>query len=139
MESEEEEDEEFRELGVGDRDDLEKFAKEASMMYFGERGLVSHQIDSYNDFVKNGLQRVFDSFQELVVEPGHDPSKKTEGELRYASVRFGNVTLESPIFWAGTDKEIKREFLPRNARLQNMTYAAAMKVDITVEVTTDFV
>ncbi|PON74552.1 DNA-directed RNA polymerase, subunit [Parasponia andersonii] len=113
---------------------LQKFCKDASMAFFNEYGLISHQINSYNDFIKNGVRRVFDSFGELTVEPGYDPSKK--GEMwRYASVRFGEVTLDRPTFWGGSkDKEFN--MLPRHARLQNMTYSSRIKVVVHVEVYT---
>ena len=73
------------------------------------------------------------------MEPGYDPSKKGENEWKYASVKFGKVTLERPRFWTG-DKfsaDSGKEFLnllPRHARLQNMTYSSRMKVQIHVQV-----
>lgn len=113
---------------------LKIFCKEAAIAFFNEYGLISHQINSYNDFIKNGIQRVFDSFGEIIVEPGYDPSKKGESEWRYASVKFGKVTLSMPSFWGGSDDEKEYKMLPRHARLQNMSYASKMKVNITVEV-----
>ncbi|GAV84304.1 RNA_pol_Rpb2_6 domain-containing protein/RNA_pol_Rpb2_7 domain-containing protein/RNA_pol_Rpb2_2 domain-containing protein/RNA_pol_Rpb2_1 domain-containing protein/RNA_pol_Rpb2_3 domain-containing protein/RNA_pol_Rpb2_4 domain-containing protein/RNA_pol_Rpb2_5 domain-containing protein [Cephalotus follicularis] len=111
---------------------LKNFCRKASMAFFNEYGLISHQINSYNDFIKNGLQKVFDSFGEIEVEPGYDPSKKGEGEWRHASVRFGKVTLERPSIWHGSGNE--QNILPRHARLQNMTYSSRMKVNVHFEV-----
>ena len=113
---------------------LKIFCKKAAVSFFNEYGLISHQINSYNDFIKNGIQRAFDSFGEIIVEPGFDPSKKGEGEWRYASVRFGKVTLDPPIFWGGEGNVKEFNMLPRHARLQNMTYSARMKVNIDVQV-----
>jgi len=48
---------------------LEKFCKEASRSFFDEVGLISHQINSYNEFVSHGLQELFDSLGEVIVEP----------------------------------------------------------------------
>lgn len=115
---------------------LKIFCKKAAVSFFNEYGLISHQINSYNDFIKNGIQRAFDSFGEIIVEPGFDPSKKGEGEWRYASVRFGKVTLDPPIFWGGEGNVKEFNMLPRHARLQNMTYSARMKVNIDVQVYT---
>ncbi|KAE8056274.1 hypothetical protein FH972_013060 [Carpinus fangiana] len=122
-----------------DEEFLRSFCKKAAMSFFNEYGLISHQINSYNDFIKNNLQKIFDSFGEIVVEPGYDPSKKGESEWRYASVRFGKVDLEKPNFWGsesgdGNGKEYN--MLPRHARLQNMTYSSKMKVNIRVQVYT---
>jgi uncharacterized membrane protein len=113
---------------------LKTFCKKAAMSFFNEYGLISHQINSYNDFIKNGIQKAFDSFGEIIVEPGYDPSKKGEGEWRYASVRFGKVTLDQPSFWGGDGNGKEYNMLPRHARLQNMTYSSRMKVNIHVQV-----
>ncbi|KAM5585363.1 hypothetical protein ABKV19_004653 [Rosa sericea] len=115
---------------------LKDFCKEASLSFFNQYDLISHQLNSYNDFIKNGIQRVFDSFDEIIVEPGYDPSKKGNAEWRYASIRFGKVTLIRPSFWGGSVNDKEYNMLPRHARLQNMTYSAKIKVNVTIEVYT---
>lgn len=74
---------------------------------------------------------MFDSFGEMVVEPSFDPTKNKKLEGRYASVKFGEVSVEKPTFFAD-DKEL--EFLPWHSRLQNMTYSSRIKVSVQVEV-----
>lgn len=142
MELNEEEDV-FDSVGLHDLGEelLRNFCRRASMSFFKEYGLISHQINSYNDFIQSGIQKIFDSIGEIIVEPGFDPSKKGENEWRYASVKFGKVTLEQPKFWTGekfqadNDKEYL-DLLPRHARLQNMTYSSRMKVHVSVQVYT---
>ncbi|KAG5563017.1 hypothetical protein RHGRI_005684 [Rhododendron griersonianum] len=120
---------------------LKNVCRKVSMSFFDQHGLISHQINSYNEFIKTGVQNVFDSIGEVIVEPGYDPSKKGDNEWRFASVKFGKVTLERPRFWTG-DKfsaDSGKEFLdllPRHARLQNMTYSSRVKVQIHVQVYT---
>ncbi|CAN1296882.1 DNA-directed RNA polymerases IV and V subunit 2 [Linum perenne] len=70
---------------------LKNLCKKAATQFFNEFGLISHQINSYNDFVYNGLQRVFDSFGEILVEPGYDPSKRGDGDWRHASGVLGFI------------------------------------------------
>lgn len=129
-------------MGSIEIDDLNKeylktFCKKVALSFFNEYGLIQHQINSFNDFIKNGIQRVFDSFGEIPVEPGYDPSKRGEGDWRYASVRFGKVTLERPRVWAGeSDGKESLNFLPRHARLQNMTYSSRMKAQVHFQVYT---
>ncbi|KAG6388677.1 hypothetical protein SASPL_150109 [Salvia splendens] len=108
-----------------------------------EFGLISHQINSYNDFVKHGIQRVFDSVGEIMIEPGYDPTKRGDGEWKRATLKFGKVTLDHPTFWTGekfssTDgaKEFL-ELLPRHAHLQNMTYSSRIKVETHLQVYTE--
>lgn len=118
---------------------LSKFCRDAARSFFNEFGMISHQINSYNDFIENGIQRIFDAIGEIVVEPGYDPSKKGEGGWRYASVKFGKVKIEQPQFWTGEkpQDDLRKEYLdltPRHARLQNMTYSARMKVEVNLQV-----
>ncbi|KFK44270.1 nuclear rna polymerase d2a [Arabis alpina] len=110
---------------------LQNFCKKAATSFFEEFGLVSHQLNSYNFFIEHGLQKVFESFGEMLVEPSFDPTKNKDHEWRYATVKFGEVTVEKPTFYSD-DKEL--EFLPWHARLQNMTYSARMRVNVQVEV-----
>ncbi|KAK3141362.1 hypothetical protein QOZ80_4BG0332920 [Eleusine coracana subsp. coracana] len=112
---------------------LEKFCREASRSFFDEIGLISHQINSYNEFISHGLQELFDSLGEVIVEPGYDPSKKGSGGWKHAIIKFGRVKLEKPVFWSGKD-EADISFKPRHARLQNMTYASRMKAEVTIQV-----
>lgn len=126
----------LKELG----DDMVRyFCKKASIMFFDEYGLISHQINSYNQFATSGLQNTFDSFGDLTVTPGFDPSKKGDNEhYRYASVKFGKVTLDRPMFWCGEGNTQEMKMLPRHARLQRMTYASKMKVNVQVQVSDFF-
>jgi DNA-directed RNA polymerase beta subunit len=114
---------------------LEKFCKEASRSFFSENGLVSHQINSYNDFVSQGLQELIDSIGEITVEPDYDPSNR-DGARKYATIKFGKVTLEEPVFMVENNdlavQDLKLK--PRHARLQKMTYSSRMNVEMTVQV-----
>ncbi|OMO69360.1 hypothetical protein COLO4_29107 [Corchorus olitorius] len=114
---------------------LKSFCRQTAVAFFNQYGLISHQLNSYNDFIKYGLQKTFDSLGEFEIQPGYDPSKKGDGDWRHAKVKFGKVSLERPTFWAvsgGTELNM----LPRHARLQNMTYAAKMKVEVELKVYT---
>jgi DNA-directed RNA polymerase-4/5 subunit 2 len=76
-----------------DEESLRRFCKKAAMSFFNEYGLISHQINSYNDFIKNSLQKIFDSFGEIVVEPGYDPSKKREREREGVAICFSYLVV----------------------------------------------
>lgn len=114
---------------------LEKFCKDASRAFFKDVGLISHQINSFNEFITNDLQQVFDSLEDVVVEPGYDPSKKGGSEWRHATISYGKVRLEKPSFWSDKDdQEEELKLLPKHARLQNMTYSSKMKVEVRLQV-----
>ncbi|MFS7954738.1 putative DNA-directed RNA polymerase [Helianthus anomalus] len=119
---------------------LSNFTKRASTTFSKHYGLITHQINSYDDFIKVGIQKVFDSLGDIIVEPECDPSKKGD-EWRFAFVKFGMVTNDRPRFWTGKKFSADSgkdylEFLPRHARLQNMTYSSRLKVHISKQVYT---
>ncbi|CAI9273427.1 unnamed protein product [Lactuca saligna] len=120
---------------------LEDFCKKASRSFFKQHGLISHQINSYNEFLKTGIQNVFDSLGEFNVEPGYDPSGN-ETIRRCASVKVGKVNLDRPMFWAGDSFSTETGkgyliLLPKHARLQNITYSSRMSVHIQFQVYTE--
>ncbi|GER32490.1 DNA-directed RNA polymerase [Striga asiatica] len=123
-----------------DESSLKMFVRKAATSFFDQYGLISHQINSYNDFVRHGIQKLFDSIGEISIEPGYDISKKVEDNWRRGSLRFGKVTLDPPMFWTGEKfaavdgaKE-HLDLYPRHARLQNMTYSSRIRVEAYLQV-----
>ncbi|KAG9454745.1 hypothetical protein H6P81_007649 [Aristolochia fimbriata] len=132
-----------------DEDFLGRTCKEAFKCFFEEYGLITHQLRSYNDFIRNGLQKVFDSVGEITVEPTFDPSLGLDGDRKYASITFGKVKIEKPALWIDkkpndselktgirAEKEEHMKLLPRHARLMNATYSGRLKVDVKWQVYT---
>lgn len=118
---------------------LRNFCKKVSAGFFEKYGVISHQINSYNDFINYGIQGVFDSVGEIHVEPDDDPSKKGVDGWKHASVKFGKVTLDRPKFWAGEKFSAYNgngylDLWPQHARLQNMTYSARIMVETHIQV-----
>ncbi|MQL80136.1 hypothetical protein Taro_012586 [Colocasia esculenta] len=122
-----------------DEKHLHRFCKEAACSFFDQFGLISHQINSYNEFVDNGIQRIVDSIGAVDVDPEYDPSKKRGHGWRHARVTFGKVKLGEPTMW--TDRQDTGEealkLSPKHSRLQNMTYACKMTVKVNVQVYTE--
>ncbi|KAI3955227.1 hypothetical protein MKW98_020860 [Papaver atlanticum] len=108
---------------------LNKFCKDVSVSFFEQYGLINHQIESYNQFMRV-----------IKVEPDYDPSKKGQGEWKHANFSFWKVMLDKPMFWTGEkftkddNKEQYLKLLPKHARLQNMTYSARMGVCVKLEI-----
>ncbi|OMO57303.1 hypothetical protein COLO4_35449 [Corchorus olitorius] len=120
---------------LGGEEYLRSFCRQTAVAFFNYYGVISHQINSFNDFIRYGLQKTFDSFGEYEIQPDYDPSKKGDGDWRHAKVKFGKVSVERPTCWAvsgGTELKM----LPRHARLQNMTYSAKVKVEVELKVYT---
>ncbi|KAJ4826469.1 hypothetical protein Tsubulata_019438 [Turnera subulata] len=121
-------------LNLGEKN-FNQFCRKTASLFFDKYGLIGHQINSYNEFVRNGLQKLVVSLGDMTVDPDYDPSKKGDSEWKYATLKFGKIRLERPSFWANSEHG-ELNLLPRHARLQNMTYSAQMVVNVTVEVYT---
>ncbi|UYV74361.1 POLR2B [Cordylochernes scorpioides] len=93
--------------------------------YFAQRGMVQHQIESFDHFVQESLQRIVLDLPPIVAES--DP-QYLDGAPRApdkVTITFGQVYISKPIY--------RNEALtPNIARLRGLTYAAPLFVDITI-------
>jgi DNA-directed RNA polymerase II subunit RPB2 len=101
---------------------------EAVRSYFanGVRRLVDHQIDSFEDFVRNKLPLIIQSTAPITVWHEQDPTlKKYKYEFRLS---FEKVTYMKPRIQEATGRV--KPMLPMEARVRNFTYAAQMYADV---------
>jgi len=83
-------------------------------------GLVRFQIDSFNDFIDNRLQKIVDEIGEI------KPEVPEIGDL---TIKFGKVSVGKPC-----TKEAEgavREILPSEARIRDLSYTAPIYVEAT--------
>ena len=85
-----------------------------------ERGFVRFQIDSFNDFIERGLQKIVNEIKQI------EPEVPEIGDL---VIKLGKVTVGEPSVREadGTTRKI----LPSEARLRDLTYAAPIHVEMT--------
>ncbi|MEX2723707.1 MAG: DNA-directed RNA polymerase subunit B, partial [Candidatus Freyarchaeota archaeon] len=86
--------------------------------FIEENGLVRQHLDSYNEFIKHGLQQIVDEVGKI--EP--------EGENYY--VKLGKIDVGKP-----TIKEADGSTMPvfpNEARIRNLTYAANLHLEMTI-------
>ena len=85
-----------------------------------ERGFVRFQVDSFNDFVERGLQKIVNEIKQI------EPEVPEIGDL---TIKLGKVTIGEPTIREadGTTRKI----FPIEARLRDLTYAAPMYVEMT--------
>jgi len=97
--------------------------------YFQTQGvskLVEHQIESFEDFIRNKLPLIVSSTAPIIVWHEQDEiTKKYKYEFRLS---FENITYMKPRIQEATGR-IKPMF-PLEARLRNFTYAAQMFCDV---------
>jgi hypothetical protein len=88
--------------------------------FFKKKGFVSHQIDTFNDFLNNGIQCVVNEVDINLDQPDQD--------YKY-SISFGQVHIPNPTI-IEEDRSI-RPMLPAEARQRDLTYDSPIFVDIT--------
>ena len=97
--------------------------------YFSTQGvsrLVEHQIESFEDFIRNKLPLIVSSTAPIVVWHEFDETiKKYKYEFRLS---FENITYMKPRIQEATGR-VKPMF-PQEARIRNFTYAAQMFCDV---------
>ena len=86
--------------------------------FFEENGLIRHQLESYNDFVCNRIQKIVSANSFEI------------GEGKY-KVSFGEVYIDSPSFKEIDDQV--RQVMPYECLHRLINYASNMYVDVTIE------
>ncbi len=84
--------------------------------YFRDNTLVKQQLDSFNKFLQEGMQRIVDAH------------KNIETNVEGFGLKLGRIRVEKPRFY-----EVRggyRDIFPAEARLRNLTYAAPMFLEI---------
>ena len=83
---------------------------------FTTQSLVQHQIDSFNNFVRFGIQKVVDEFKTL--------------QIKECTITFENISI-SPVLFTESDGDSSLLF-PHEARLRNLSYLSSLYVDISL-------
>ena len=88
--------------------------------------LVEHQIESFEDFIRNKIPLIISSTPHIVVWHDQDPdTKKYKYEFRLS---FENITYMKPRIQEASGR-IKPMF-PHEARIRNFTYSSQMFCDV---------
>jgi DNA-directed RNA polymerase II subunit RPB2 len=101
---------------------------DAVKAYFanGVRRLVDHQIESFEDFVRNKLPLIVQSTPPITV--WHEMNEKIRKYKYEFRLSFENVTYMKPRIQEATGRV--KPMLPMEARVRNFTYAAQMHADV---------
>lgn len=92
----------------------------------GVRRLVDHQIESYEDFVRNKIPLIIQSTPPITVWHEQNPDiKKYKYEFKLS---FENVSYMKPKIQEATGRI--KPMLPMEARVRNFTYAANMYANV---------
>ena len=92
----------------------------------GVRRLVDHQVDSYEDFIRNKLPLIIQSTPPITV--WHEQNEKIKKYKYEFRLSFEKVTYMKPRLQEATGRV--KPMLPMEARVRNFTYAAQMYADV---------
>jgi DNA-directed RNA polymerase II subunit RPB2 len=104
--------------------------------YFKENpdNLVAHHLDSYNEFFKNGINRIFRENNPIRfierLEEGESADKRNECLLYLGGRNGENIYFGKPIIY---DDNNAHYMFPNDARLRNMTYGITIHYDVDVD------
>ena len=96
--------------------------------------LVSHHLESYNDFFKNGIKRIFRENNPIRFIEREDESidneKRNECQLYLGGKDGTKIYYGKPIIY---DDHNAHFMFPNDARLRNMTYGITIHYDVEVD------
>ena len=95
--------------------------------------LVRHQIESFNDFVNNQLERTIQMFNPVTIASEQDFDKKTKKHKLDIEVTFSDFHLYRAQIHENNGAT--KLMFPQEARLRNFTYASTMTVDANIKYT----
>ena len=95
----------------------EKYRFELLKNYFEEKGIVGHQIHTYNDYINNGIQRIVKE-ADIIVQ---------NKDLKY-TVSFGEIHIPKPSV-IEEDRSV-RLIYPEEARRRDLNYDSPVFADI---------
>ena len=101
--------------------------------FFDAKGLVSQQLDSFDEFVSTTMQELVSENSQLVLDqqlPQNDDDMDPPVIRRY-EIKFGTILLSRP---AMTESDgSTAPMLPSEARLRNLTYSSPMYLEMTTK------
>ena len=101
--------------------------------FFDTKGLVSQQLDSFDEFVSTTMQELVAENSQLVLDQNLSPSEDDpDGPvIRRYEIKFGTVLLSRP---AMTESDgSTTPMLPSEARLRNLTYSSPMYLEMSTQ------
>ncbi len=97
--------------------------------YFDEKGIIRHQLESFNDFITHKMQDTVGDLQAINIACDAQYSDNDTEVPPSHSVSFGQLYVGRPVI-REIDGQVRTLF-PNEARLRDATYAASLKVAVT--------
>ncbi|TEY86611.1 hypothetical protein BOTCAL_0005g00320 [Botryotinia calthae] len=98
--------------------------------FFEAKGLVSQQLDSFDEFVQTTMQELVEENSQLTLDQNNPPSSHDNPiALRRYEIKFGTIMLSRPAMTEGDGST--QVMLPQEARLRNLTYSSPLYIEMT--------
>lgn len=94
--------------------------------------LVRHQLESYNNFVNNQLQKTINMFNPVVIHSEQDYDEESKLYKLEMVVTFENFQIYRPQIHENNGAT--KIMFPQEARLRNFTYSSAMTIDLNIKI-----
>jgi len=94
--------------------------------------LVRHQLESYNEFVSNQIERTIDMFNPVHIASEQDYDRVLKKHRLEIVVEFKHFNLYRPQIHENNGAT--KLMFPQEARLRNFTYASSMTVDVKIQI-----
>lgn len=96
--------------------------------FFNEKGLVSQQLDSFDEFIESTIQELVWEDKSLVLDqPAQHTTPDDDISKRY-EISFGKIYLSRPTMVE--DDGSTHPMFPQEARARNLTYSSPLYVDM---------
>ncbi|CDR42980.1 CYFA0S10e04478g1_1 [Cyberlindnera fabianii] len=96
--------------------------------FFKEKGLVSQQLDSFDEFIHTSIQELVEEDKTLILEQPAQHANESDIINRKYEIQFGKIFLSKPTM---TESDgTTAQMFPQEARLRNLTYAAPLFVEM---------
>ena len=99
--------------------------------------LVAHHIDSYNEFMINGIRQIFKEHNPIIFQKEKDQKNDTFRNVSrfYLGGKNGDkIYYGKPVIYDDTGSTSRVHYMyPNEARLRNMTYGVTIHYDVDVE------
>ena len=102
--------------------------------FFEVKGLVSQQLDSFDEFVSTTMQEMVEEDSLLTLDQNAPPSEDDSDPivLRRYEIKFGTILLSRPAMTEGDGST--SAMLPQEARLRNLTYSSPLYLEMSKKV-----
>ena len=94
--------------------------------------LVRHQLESYNHFITNQIQKTIEMFNPVTVHSDQDYDEISKKYRLEMIITFENLQIYRPQIHENNGAT--KIMYPHEARLRNFTYASAMTLDLNIKI-----